>query len=194
MATPKRSVHQIAVLKPWKIERWQDVTSATDDIRSQYQNLQSRELIVVAAAILDIGLVELIRKRLSGTPAEAEAFLGVRKESYAPGATFAARIQLARLLGIFQESVCDSLIDIKEIRNKMAHRIRVALTAHDVYPTIQRIHQRQVAFLGPALSPGEHTLEQTEESARNIILSELGLMHLVVHRVSERIQPIGQAW
>ena len=175
-------------------ERWSDVTTVNADLRARFSGLTSRELVIVGAGLLDTGLVELIRKRLSFRQEAADALLGLNNEPFAPGASFAARIQLAYVLGIIDDNQADSLRQLKVIRNAMAHRVQVTLLSPEVFKAVRQLYDLQMQSIGVIFKPGEYVLESAEESARNVILSVVALTHLVFHRILERLEPLGRAW
>ena len=110
----------------WKVEHWlEEVFPGKSRIYEEYRLLPSRELAIVAAAVLDLALATLLSRRFIDSPAESDAFLGVNGDGRAPAASFGARIQLALLLGIITESDAEILRAIKELRNLFAHRVRV---------------------------------------------------------------------
>ncbi len=84
-----------------------------ENIYSEYRNLSERELAVVAGAVLDIGLADLIALRLAEMPDEIETFLGLNEDGRAPVASFGARIQMALLLGIITKEDAAVLRAIK---------------------------------------------------------------------------------
>ena len=82
----------------WKVERWlADIFPGEGAIYSEYRALHPRELAIVAAAVLDSALAEILTLRLTANQAEAESFLGLDGDGRAPVASFGARIQLALL-------------------------------------------------------------------------------------------------
>lgn len=109
-----------------KPERWlSDLFPGRQKLLSEYHNLPPRELALVACAILDAALVELITRRFPQRETkETATFLGIEGDSRAPCGTFGARIQLAYLLGILTESDKQILRSIKNIRNCFAHSVK----------------------------------------------------------------------
>ncbi|MGA9779192.1 MAG: hypothetical protein WBS33_13055 [Verrucomicrobiia bacterium] len=110
----------------WKIEHWWDeVFPGIPRLFEEYQDLRPRELAIVAAAVLDSALVDIISRRFIDNPRESEKFLGANMDGRAPAGSFGARVQLALLLGIITESDALNLRAIQGIRNAFAHRARV---------------------------------------------------------------------
>ena len=114
---------------PYKIERWSnDLLAPPDALRRQLGSLSDRELVIVACALLDSALAELLSDRLLGTASELEEFLGLNNDSRAPAGTFGARILLARLTGMLESGDIAVLRRLKAIRNEMAHRVNASLS------------------------------------------------------------------
>src|SRR5688572_9441745 len=113
----------------WKIERWlEEVYPGAQRLIDEYKGLPSRELVIVACAVLDVALAAVLEKRLNGPPKEIAEFLGADLDGRAPLASFGARIQLARLLGIIRDEHVATLRALKNLRNVMAHRVKADLT------------------------------------------------------------------
>ncbi len=109
-----------------RIERWMEsVFPGVGKGHEEYAKLSERELAIVGAAVLDVALAELLDKRLAGKAKEREEFLGINGDGRAPAGTFGARIQLAHLTGTIPQKLIEMLRAIKELRNVMAHRVRV---------------------------------------------------------------------
>ena len=84
----------------WKVERWlADVFPGEENLYAAYKDLPPRELAIVAAAVLDSALAEILALRLKSVDKEVESFLGLNGDGRAHVASFGARIQLA--LGLF---------------------------------------------------------------------------------------------
>jgi len=114
----------------WKIERWAaELYPGEKHIFSHYEHLGPRELVIVACAVLDSALAELISLRLRDDEAEVISFLGANEDGRAPAATFGARIQLAYLLGLLDKQTVMMLRALKNLRNVMAHRAQVDRSA-----------------------------------------------------------------
>src|SRR5687768_433997 len=111
----------------WKTERWLDeVFPGESQIYSEYRTLSPRELAIVAAAVLDVALAELLVLRLSPYDKEAQEFLGLNGDGRAPTGTFGSRIQLGLLIGLLTPEDASILRVIKELRNLFAHRVDVS--------------------------------------------------------------------
>ncbi len=102
-----------------------DVVPRYAEMAREFGELKPRELVVVASAILDAALAEVIAGRLQGPEHEIVEFLGADGDGRAPAGSFGARMQLARLLGLFGDQDLDVLRRLKALRNLMAHRINV---------------------------------------------------------------------
>ncbi|WP_447774804.1 hypothetical protein [Variovorax boronicumulans] len=117
----------------WKIERWlAEVFPGKGQIYAEYRALPTRELAIVAAAVLDVALAELLSLRLMHIGNEAEEFLGVNGDGRAPAGSFGARIQLALLVGLLTPEDAAILRTIKELRNLFAHRVRLTFLSPQV--------------------------------------------------------------
>ena len=114
--------------------------SRRDRIYAEYAKLPRRELAIVASAVLDVALAELLSKRLMDYPKEYEQFLGLNEDGRAPAASFGARIQLALLLGILTPDDAAILREVKNIRNKFAHRVRIDFASSTVKPHVLKLH------------------------------------------------------
>lgn len=107
----------------WKIERWLDeLFPGESAIYDQYRLLPPRELVIVAASVLDAALAELLHSRFRDESAESESFLGASGDGRAPAGSFGARIQLALLLGLITPADVGILRALKNLRNTFAHR------------------------------------------------------------------------
>jgi len=103
-----------------------------DKIYSEYRSLPDRELVIVGTAVLDTALAELLTLRLYDYPDEYESFLGLNDDGRAPCGSFGARIQLAVLTGVIRHKDAEILRIIKQIRNKMAHRVKIEFTSKEI--------------------------------------------------------------
>ena len=110
--------------KKWTIERY--MTEIMLDVlpSEAHEKLSFRELVIISCAELDIGLSEMISKKLCGDDAEVVGFLGADEDGRAPVGSFGAKIQLAYLLGLLSEEELLFLRSIKKLRNYLAHRVR----------------------------------------------------------------------
>jgi hypothetical protein len=134
----------------WKKERWlSEVFPGPDNIYSEYRLLPRRELAVVATSVLDIALAELLAMRLQDCPKECEEFLGLNEDGRAPCGSIGPKIQLALLLGIITEVDASVLRTIKNIRNKLAHRVRVDFNSPEVLPLIILVPKLRLGTHGP---------------------------------------------
>ena len=60
----------------WKVERWfAEVFPGEANLYSEYKDLLPRELAIVAAAVLDSALAEILALRLKNNYKEIESFL-----------------------------------------------------------------------------------------------------------------------
>src|SRR2546422_5537119 len=90
--------------KKWTIERFtQDVYPLIEQTLGEHAKLPLREAIILTTSMIDLGLVELLSKRLAGSEHEIVEFLGADEDGRAPCGSFGSRIQLATLLGILRD-------------------------------------------------------------------------------------------
>jgi len=187
----------------WRKERWLDeVFPGPDKIYSEYRLLPRRELAVVAASVLDIALAELLSTRLMDNPKEYEEFLGLNEDGRAPCGTFGAKIQLALLLGIITDVDAAVLRSVKNIRNKLAHRVRSDFNSPEVLPFVYSLHDGFLAqsnkLIDDGLLPGpKHDpstirpfLATTPEAGAGLVLAVFSTYQAYFHRISEFIQRI----
>jgi hypothetical protein len=190
----------------WKIERWlAEVFPGENHIYAEYRGLPPRELAVVAAAVLDLALAELLTLRLDEQAREVEEFLGLNGDGRAPAGSFGARIQLGLLVGILTPQDVAALRTIKEIRNLFAHRVRVNFLSPPVLKATTRLHslwlQRTEALLkaGSISGTSKHIKElgghlaTTPEAGEGLLLSVFTTYHAYFHRMHGRIQRLGSA-
>jgi hypothetical protein len=190
----------------WKIERWlAEVFLGEEHIYAEYRNLPSRELAVVAAAVLDLALAELLALRLREQPREVEEFLGLNGDGRAPAGSFGARIQLGVLVGILTQQDAAVLRTIKEIRNLFAHRVRVDFLSLPVLNATSKLHalwlQHTEALLKAGAITGTtkhikelgHQLPKVSEAGEGLLLSVFTTYHAYFHQMHGRIQRVGSA-
>jgi hypothetical protein len=182
----------------WKIERWlSEVFPGEDRIYSEYHALSRRELAIVAAAVLDVALAELLSKRLLDVPKEYEEFLGLDENGRAPAGTFGARIQLALLLGVITDRDTAILREIKHIRNRFSHRVKVDFTSPTVRPHVIRLHglfgSRLAGLLVPVVGDTAKADELgaafhiAPEAGAGLLLAVLSVFQAYFHRLSPHI-------
>jgi hypothetical protein len=110
--------------KRWRIERWEaEVLPRLSVILEEHLKLSLRDSTILTTALLDLGLADLINKRLAGPEHEIVEFLGADEDGRAPCGSFGSRIQLARLIGIISDEDARLLRQLKALRNTLAHRV-----------------------------------------------------------------------
>lgn len=187
----------------WKTEKWlAEVFPGKEKIYEEYRNLPRRELAIVAAAVLDCALAELLSKRLLDIPREYEEFLGVNEDGRAPCGSFGARIQLSLLLGIITEADAVIIRTIKNLRNKLAHRVKADYTSKEVLPLVYKLHDQFLAqsntLIDKGLLPGPKIdnqkirphLEKSPEVGAAMVLAVLTIYQPYLHRISRNIKRI----
>uniref|UniRef100_C6E2D1 Uncharacterized protein n=1 Tax=Geobacter sp. (strain M21) TaxID=443144 RepID=C6E2D1_GEOSM len=188
----------------WKIEKWlTDVFPGSVSIYEEYRHLTRRELAIVAAGVLDLGLAQLLSMRLAGSDREREEFLGLNGDGRAPAGSFGARIQLGVLTGTITSDDADILRIIKNIRNCFAHRVRVDFTSPDILPLTSKLCERwgeRTMWLAiPSISTDAVTagmdkikkhLSTEPEAGAGLLLSVFSTYQAYFHRLSDRITPV----
>jgi hypothetical protein len=79
-----------------------------------------RHLAIVLAAVVEDGLAEALKARLVKNERITKKLLG----SMGPLGTFAAKIDMGLLVGLYREDFAKMLHALREIRNKFAHEMR----------------------------------------------------------------------
>jgi hypothetical protein len=92
---------------------------------------------VLAGAYVDERLLEKLKKRLISI--EEDADLSYQIFENGPLGSFAARINMGYLLGIFSKEVRLELTAISKIRNAFAHRTSIDFTSASVTKLLQRL-------------------------------------------------------
>lgn len=187
----------------WKIERWlAEVFPGKGQIYAEYRALPPRELAIVAAAVLDVALAELLSLRLMPIGNEAEEFLGINGDGRAPAGSFGARIQLALLVGLLTPEDATILRTIKELRNLFAHRVRLTFLSPQVLKVTTKLHRQWAAHnrLFYEGVPQEHEDAQMVEIAQYLpivaeagealLLSVFSVYQAYFHRMHSRIERI----
>lgn len=190
----------------WKIERWlAEVFPGEAQIYSEYRGLPPRELAIVAAAVLDAALAELLALRLNGREKDIEEFLGLDGDGRAPVGSFGARIQLGLLVGLLTQDDAAALRIIKEIRNLFAHRVRInflspsALKASTKLHALWLKHTQELIQAGAISGSTKHIIEigrylpKRSEAGEGLLLSVLTVYQAYFHRMHGRVQRIGDA-
>jgi hypothetical protein len=191
----------------WKAEKWlAEIFPGLENIFSEYRQLSRRELGIVACAVLDGALAELLSMRLADKPRECEEFLGLNEDGRAACASFGARIQLAQLLNVITDADAAILRGIKNIRNKLAHRAQADFTSPEVLPLVKNLHDNFAAQSNRLIEMGhlsgsKHTdeasirplLDTIPEAGAGLLLAVFAIYQAYFYRLSsliERIPPI----
>lgn len=179
-----------------------EVFPGADRIYTEYRLLPRRELAVVAAAVLDSALLELLSKRLGGASSEVVAFLGANGDGRAPCGSFGARIQLALLIHIVTENDAIVLRCIKNIRNRFAHEVKSDFTSPSVLPLVQKMHDQFLSQSNRLIAAGhlkgaEHSLElirphlaKTPEAGAGLLLAVFCAYQAYFHRLHSLVQEV----
>ncbi len=189
----------------WKTEQWmRDVFPGRESVYSEYRLLPRRELAVVAAAVLDSALAELLSKRLSGPDVEVHSFLGVDGDGRAPCASFGSRIQLALLLGIITPDDSVILRGVKNLRNRFAHEVRADYNSPTVLPVLLGLHDQFLKQSNRLIEaghlPGEkHSFETIRqflptipEAGAGLLLAILAIYQAYFHRIVAVVERVSE--
>ena len=190
----------------WKVERWlADVFPGEAHIYGAYKDLPPRELGIVAAAVLDAALVEILALRLKSIDKELESFLGLNGDGRAPVSSFGARIQLALLLGILTPRDAEIFRTIKGIRNDFAHRVNVNFLSPLILQKTTHLLSlwtelsEQLAKSGSvhgspeALIDLKKMLPQEAEAGQGLLLAILSVYQAYFHLMHSRVKRVDSA-
>ena len=190
----------------WKVERWlADVFPGEADLYAAYKDLPPRELAIVAVAVLDSALAEILALRLKSIDKEVESFLGLNGDGRAPVASFGARIQLAFLLGILTPRDAEILRTMKGIRNEFAHRINVEFLSPFILPKTTKLLSlwteisEHISKSGSIRGSPERLealrqmLPQEAEAGQGLLLAILSVYQAYFHRIHSRVKRVGRA-
>lgn len=190
----------------WKIERWlAEVFPGEANIYAEYRALPPRELAVVAAAVLDVALAELLTLRLARYEKEAGEFLGLNGDGRAPAGSFGARIQLGLLIGLLTPDDAAALRIVKEIRNLFAHRVRVDFLSPHVVKATKKLqalwlkHTQRLIESGAIMGSTEgieeigRELTTSSEAGEALLLTVLTVYQAYFHRMHGRVLQVGDA-
>ena len=183
-----------------RIEQWmKDVFPGEQRIYAEYRLLPARELAIVAAAVLDVALAEIISLRLRQNRKEIELFLGIDGDGRTPAGSFGARIQLALLVGLITEEDATILRQIKNLRNTFAHRVKVDFLSPSVQKITKEMHsawvKRTTGLEGlekntDGLAFIEKHLSTIPEAGEGLLLALLAIYQAYFHRLHDRIRPL----
>ena len=187
-----------------KIERWlSEVFPGAENIVSAYDNLTPRELVVVAIAVLDAALLELLEQRLIDDPKEAESFLGANGDGRAPAGSFGARIQMAYLSGLITEHDMRMLRCLKSLRNLFAHRVNVDFVSPIIVKELKKLHREWTELQNRLVAGGlkdvsvnglrdiERNLGIISEAGEGLVLAIFAVYQAYFHRLANDIPRIG---
>ena len=190
----------------WKVEHWlADVFPGEENIISEYQALPPRELTIVAVAVLDSALAEILPLRLKENEKEVESFLGLDGDGRAPVGSFGARIQLALLIGILTEKDAAILRTIKGIRNEFAHRVNVGFLSPTVLSKTSKLlslwmdMSERLSDIGVSSGSLEHLdvikqrLPYQAEAGEGLLLAIFAVYQAYFHRLHTTVRRVGRA-
>jgi hypothetical protein len=187
----------------WKNEKWlRDIFPGPDRIYEEYRLLPDRELSIVAAAVLDSAIAELLFLRLRGPEIERHAFLGLDGDGRAPCGSFGARIQLAVLLDLITKDDATILRAIKNLRNRFAHEVNATFLSASVIPTVIALYDTFASMSRRLVEGGfmhgsfderkelRDAIPNQPEAGAGLLLSVFTVYHAYFHRISERVTQI----
>lgn len=182
----------------WKLEPWSTALGTSFvALQKSMAGLADRETVIVACALIDTGLAELLAQRLTGRKSEIEEFLGAQEDGRAPAGSFGARILLARLTGILESEDVALLRALKSLRNDVAHRTDADLCGKRLLPKVETLHRcwsaRGVA-LGAAEEPTKlfrAAVTKDPRAARLAVLRVLAFYQRVFQQFQGRLARIG---
>ena len=190
----------------WKVERWLvDVFPGEVNLYSEYKDLTPRELAIVAAAVLDTALAEILTLRLRSSDKEIESFLGLDGDGRAPVASFGARIQLGLLLGVLTARDAAILRTIKGIRNEFAHRVNAEFLSPSILERTTKLLSLWTELSGHLSmtgsvqgSPGSlmalrQVLPNESAAGEGLLLAILSVYQAYFHRMHSRVKRVGPA-
>lgn len=187
----------------WKNEKWlRDIFPGPDRIYEEYHLLPDRELSIVAAAVLDAAIAELLFLRLRGPEIERHSFLGLDGDGRAPCGSFGARIQMAVLLDLITKDDATILRAIKNLRNRFAHEVTATFLSASVIPIVIALYDT-FASMSCRLAEGgfingsfdarnelRNAIPVLPEAGAGLLLSVFTVYHAYFHRISERVTKI----
>ena len=190
----------------WKVERWlADVFPGEANLYAAYKDLPSRELAIVAAAVLDSALAEILALRLKSVDKEVESFLGLNGDGRAPVASFGARIQLGLLLRVLTPRDAELLRTVKGIRNEFAHRVNAEFlspfilqkTTHllSLWTELSEHLSKSGSAQGSpeTLEALKRMLPQEAEAGQGLLLAVLSVYQAYFHRIHSRVKRVDRA-
>lgn len=163
-----------------KIEKWSEelFPGCCPETAKAYDHLHGRELIVVAAAIFDSALLEMIELRLVNNASEQDGLLGITRAD-TPVSSFTARIRLAYLLGLLRKVEANVLKALANLRNHMAHRASASLNDPVAFKFTEKLlMESRLAQINGADS--KHVKEMIEKARIAPILTEIYIRLLLV--------------
>ena len=99
----------------------------------EFDGESHRGAALVAAALLDLNLEDLLRAFLIDDPSEVEYLLGTGLQS------FGARIRVCYALGLISDDESNDLRVIQSVRNYFAHNLHVTFEADSVKQQLRRL-------------------------------------------------------
>ncbi len=123
-----------------KMEDWvSEIYGNNESFAKKYNSLTGRELAIVAAAVLDIGLAHLIERKLRNDKEESESILGMNGDGRAAIGSFGARIQLAYLITLIDKRELGVIRIFKKIRNEFAHTVNCTFLSKEIQDLVSKL-------------------------------------------------------
>lgn len=89
----------------------------------EIRNESARGAVIIAGAVLDVQLRNLISKFLVDDSKVVDELLGSENKPDRPLSSFSSRIKAAYCLGLISRGMYDDLNAVRKIRNKFAHKM-----------------------------------------------------------------------
>lgn len=168
-------------------EKWADILKTPDDFVEPYKDLPFRELIIVAAGVMDLALEALLKKLLRHDVADQAALF--EGPDAALGA-FSRRIRMAYMTCIISKPTEAYLHALRDARNTCAHTVSLTLTSGKLSSALQRIYDRWFELMethGDSTRVAKYRSElkdyQTDqERARYLVLYSMVTYHNLLQR------------
>jgi hypothetical protein len=128
---------------------WIILTADDEAIVAEIEKERSRGAALIAAALVDERLIQLIKLRLR--PAKNRPDKDAHRALFGPTSSHFVRIRLGYLLQLYPQNVLELLVDINSVRNKFAHETRpIDFETRDVNEICEKIanNNLKTAWMG----------------------------------------------
>lgn len=149
-----------------KKEPWSKVRQPLEKVFERYASLNFRDAVIVGGAYTDLALEQLIQLRIVQTKEGAKAYKDLSGQEGSPLSSWAARQDLAVMLGLLEGDGIKMFTAMRNLRNLAAHRVDFDITAHDVQAYLEVIVKIFESMMGYVKSVKE---EQSTATADNLL-------------------------